>query len=91
MLKHTRNQENVTLQISKKLKICEHQGLARIWTKRNSQTSLIEVALCTTLENDLATSSDVKDAYTLCTSNSTSRDTLKKLLNMHKKICTACS
>lgn len=64
MLKHTRN--NALFQISKNSKVWQYQGLARIWSNRTSQTVLLGAEICTTtLENDLATYSEVKGAHTL--------------------------
>ena len=48
MLKHTRNQGNALFQISKNVKVWQHQGLARIQSNRNSQTVLLGAEICTT-------------------------------------------
>ena len=72
MLTHTRNQGNAQLEIRKTSKTWQYQGLARIQNNRNSQRVLLRAEVCTTLENDLATASEVKEAHALCTSNSTS-------------------
>ena len=73
MLTHTRNQGNAQFQIRKTSKIWQYQGLARMQNNRNSQRVLLRAEVCTTLEKDLATASEVKEAHTLCTNNSTSR------------------
>ena len=73
VLTHTRSHGNAPFEIRKTSKIWQYQGFARIQNNRNSQRVLLRAEVCTTLENDLAIASEVKEAHALCTSNSTSR------------------